>query len=135
MSRQAFARAGSVEPVKAFLSPRWIGWHALLLVSLAVLGRIGMWQWDKARAQEDWQNYGYAVQWWLFAGFAVFLWVKLVLDELYPERVQARGEQELEAELPEPAPRPLAAVPAEDEDDELAAYNRHLAWLAENGRS
>jgi hypothetical protein len=27
-----------------------------------------------------------------------------------------------------------AAPPAEDDDDELAAYNRHLAWLAEQGR-
>jgi hypothetical protein len=26
-----------------------------------------------------------------------------------------------------------APPPAEDEDDELAAYNRHLAWLAEHG--
>ena len=113
--------------VKAFLSPRWIGWHALLLVSLAVLGRIGMWQWDKARAQEDWQNYGYAVQWWLFAGFAVFLWVKLVLDELYPERLTARSEDSQVA-----APRAAAPpVVATDEDPELAAYNAHLRRLAE----
>ena len=118
--------------VKAFLTLRWIGWHALLLVSLVVLGRIGLWQWDKARQQDDWQNYGYAVQWWLFAGFAVFLWVKLVLDELDPARVQAREADE--PALPQPDARPTAAVPAADgEDDELAAYNRHLAWLAENG--
>ena len=118
--------------VKAFLSPRWIGWHALLLVTLVVLGRIGLWQWDKARAQDDWQNYGYAVQWWLFAGFAVFLWVKLVLDELDPERVADPQEPD----LPQPDLRPTAEAPpvAGDEDDELAAYNRHLAWLAENGR-
>jgi DNA-binding transcriptional regulator of glucitol operon len=114
--------------VKAFVSPRWIGWHALLLASLVVLGRIGMWQWDKARSQDDWQNYGYAVQWWLFAGFAVFLWVKLVLDELDPERLRAPEEREPE---PAPAPRPAAALPDEDEDPELAAYNAHLRRLAE----
>ena len=113
--------------VKAFLSPRWIGWHALLLVSLAVLGWIGLWQWDKARAQDDWQNYGYAVQWWLFAGFAVFLWVKLVLDELYPERTQPRDEEPVVVQRPAPAP----AVVADDEDPELAAYNAHLRRLAE----
>ena len=117
--------------MKAFLTLRWLGWHALLLTSLVVLGWIGLWQWDKARAQDDWQNYGYAVQWWLFAGFAVFLWVKLVLDELDPERVGTR-----ETEEPAPAgPRPTAVAVEELEgDDELAAYNRHLAWLAENGR-
>lgn len=114
--------------VKAFLSPRWLGWHALLLASLVVLGRIGMWQWDKAREQSDWQNYGYAVQWWLFAGFAVFLWVKLVLDELDPQRVEERSEEQ----APLPQPRPLAPpVLDDDEDPELAAYNAHLRRLAE----
>ena len=120
-----------MECVKAFLSPRWLGWHALLLTSLVVLGWIGNWQWDKARAQDDWQNYGYAVQWWLFAGFAVFLWVKLVLDELDP----ARRDHQDEPELPQPDPRPAVAAPVDDEEDpELAAYNRHLAWLAEQSR-
>jgi DNA-binding transcriptional regulator of glucitol operon len=117
-----------VTAVKAFLSPRWIGWHALLLVSLAVLGRIGMWQWDKARQQDDWQNYGYAVQWWLFAGFAVFLWVKLVLDELYPDRLRAREEDPPEV----PVARPVVTAEAGEEDDpELAAYNAHLRRLAD----
>lgn len=120
-------RAGTVAAVKAFLSPRWIGWHTLLLVSLVVLGRIGMWQWDKARAQEDWQNYGYAVQWWLFAGFAVFLWVKLVLDERYPERTQPREEEPVVVQRPAPA----QTVVMDDEDPELAAYNAHLRRLAE----
>ena len=116
---------------KAFLTPRWLGWHALLVVSVGVLGWIGGWQWGKAQADGDWQNYGYAVQWWLFAGFAVFLWVKLILDELYPERVTNR-----QAAAPvQPDLRPRAAPPVEDdEDDELAAYNRHLARLAEQAR-
>ena len=118
--------------VKAFLSPRWLGWHALLLTSLVVLGWIGMWQWDKARAQSDWQNYGYAVQWWLFAGFAVFLWVKLVLDELDPERVADRRQDD--SDLPQPTPVAGPPVVDEDEDPELAAYNAHLRRLAEKGR-
>lgn len=114
--------------MKAFLSPRWLGRHALLLLALALLGRIGLWQWDKARAQDDWQNYGYAVQWWLFAGFAVFLWVKLVLDELDPARVQPD-----EQPLPQPDRRPVArdVTVDEAEDPELAAYNAHLRRLAE----
>lgn len=118
--------------MKAFLSPRWLGWHALLLISLLALGRVGWWQWETARSEGDWQNYGYAVQWWLFAGFAVFLWVKLILDELDPERVRRR---EQDAPLPQPDRRPSAPAAVEDdEDDELAAYNRHLARLAEQAR-
>lgn len=131
--RAGARRAGSLADVKAFLSPKWLGWHALLLLSLVVLGWIGFWQWDKARLEGDWQNYGYAVQWWLFAGFAVFLWVKLVLDELDPERVRDKSE-DAPPPLPQPDLRPRASDVPDEDDDELAAYNRHLAQLAERAR-
>jgi cytochrome oxidase assembly protein ShyY1 len=29
----------------------------------------------------DWRNLGYAVQWWLFAGFGLFMWWRLVRDD------------------------------------------------------
>lgn len=115
---------------KAFTTPGWLGRHALLLVALGVLGRIGWWQWTTARTDGDWQNYGYAVQWWLFACFAVFLWVKLVLDERDPSRVD--DPERDDPTLPRVVQR-QAPPPAEGDDDELAAYNRHLAWLAEQG--
>ena len=115
-----------------FLTPRWLGLHALTVVAVLVLARVGWWQWDKGGSDgRAWQHYGYAVQWWLFAGFAVFLWVKLVLDELDPGRVEARQAED--PSLPQVVQR-SAPPPADDEDDELAAYNRHLAWLAEQGR-
>ena len=120
---------------RTFLSPRWLGWHALLLVTLVVLGRVGWWQLEKARDVGDWQNYGYAVQWWLFAGFAVFLWIKMMLDELDPTRVEAR---DADARAPQPVvperTQPQAPAPADEDDDELAAVDRHLARLAEKGR-
>jgi len=114
-----------------FLTPRWLGLHAVLLLSLGALGAIGWWQLDKARGGGDWQNYGYAVQWWLFGAFAVFLWGKLILDELDPGRVEAREQAADEQQL---ASQPQAPMPADDEDDELAAYNRHLAELAQRAR-
>jgi DNA-binding transcriptional regulator of glucitol operon len=119
--------------VRAFLTPRWLGLHALFLAAVLVLCRIGLWQWDKGGSDgRAWQHFGYAVQWWLFAAFAVFLWVKLVLDEKDPE---AAAERRRTADPTLPVVRqPQAPAPADDEDDELAAYNRHLAWLAENGR-
>ena len=118
--------------LKAFLTPRWLGWHVLTVAAVVVLARTGLWQWDKGGGDgRAWQHYGYAVQWWLFAAFAVFLWVKLVLDELDPSRVEGRGQDD--PTLPQVV-QPTAPAPTEDEDDELAAYNRHLAWLAENGR-
>ncbi len=54
-----------------------------------------------------------------------------MLDELHPERVE--GPEPHEPELPQPDLRPTAQAPP-PEDDELAAYNRHLARLAEEGR-
>jgi DNA-binding transcriptional regulator of glucitol operon len=116
--------------VRRFLVPRWLGLHLLLVVSVAVFVRVGLWQWDKAGSGAgSWQNYGYALQWCLFAGFAVFLYVKLVLDELDPERV----EPPVRPDLP-PVVQRAAPPPAEDEDDELAAYNRYLRELHERSQ-
>ena len=117
--------------MRAFLVPRWLALHALFVAAVLVLGRIGLWQWDKGGSDgRAWQHYGYAVQWWLFAGFAVFLWAKLVLDERDPSRIEDR--EAADPTLPKVVQR-QAPPPAEDDDDELAAYNRHLAWLAEHG--
>lgn len=115
----------------AFVTPRWLGWHALFAVSLVGLARLGWWQLETARAEDDWQNYGYALQWWLFGGFAVFLWVKLILDELDPSRLRDRQPEDLPPVVQRQAP--AATRPGtDDEEEELAVYNRHLAWLAQS---
>jgi hypothetical protein len=117
--------------MRAFLTPRWLALHVLLVVSLVVLARVGLWQWDRASSGTgSWQNYGYAVQWWLFAGFALFLYVKTVLDELDP----ARSEPADDPALP-PVVQRQAPAPAEDDDDALAAYNRYLRSLHERSGS
>jgi DNA-binding transcriptional regulator of glucitol operon len=117
----------------AFVTPRWLGLHALLVASVVVFGRIGWWQWSKASDMGDWQNYGYGIQWWLFGVFAVFLYVKQVLDELDPTRVE---EREAAAAAPPALPQqPQAPAPDDEDDEELAAYNRHLAWLAARAQS
>lgn len=41
------------------------------------------------------QNLAYALQWWIFGGFAVLLWSRLVRDE-----ARAEAEEQLEAEQP-----------------------------------
>ncbi len=118
--------------MRAFLTPRWLGLHALTVAAVLVLARIGLWQWGKGGGDgRAWQHYGYAVQWWLFACFAVFLWVKMVLDERDPSRLDDRAAQD--PTLPTVVQR-QAPPPAEDDDDELAAYNRYLRSLHEKSR-
>jgi DNA-binding transcriptional regulator of glucitol operon len=109
--------------LRRLLTPGWLALHVVALAGFLALVGLGRWQWHRALETHRFQNYSYAFEWWLFAAFAVFLWVKTMLDTL-----------EEAAAPPEPAPVPVAPPPPptqaeEDEDPELAAYNRRLAEL------
>jgi hypothetical protein len=100
--------------------------HVLALLGVAVCVAACLWQYQRATAG-NMLSWAYTVQWPLFAIFVVFLWGRAVRD--------ARGTR---APRPGPAPlRPIAPRPApvpssDDEDPQLAQYNRMLAWLAAN---
>lgn len=61
------------------------------------------------------QNLSYAVQWWLFAGFGLWLWWRLVRDDhrgvLGGRRHDGEGGQ-ADGDPPRPTPRPEPAGPA-----------------------
>ena len=104
--------------------PGWLALHALVLVALYVMVRLGSWQWGRGAELESLRNYSYGLEWWAFALLTVVGWVKFCLDET------AEPVQEQPA-----TPVPAAAVPvvpAMDavDDPELAAWNAHLAELA-----
>jgi cytochrome oxidase assembly protein ShyY1 len=90
------------------------------------------------------RNLAYALQWWLFALAVLYFWSKLIRDDLAPEddRVhEPAGPVPAARTTADPPPRaaePAAASSAgsgQDEDAELAAYNRYLADLhARSGR-
>ena len=121
--------------------------HALFVVAAIATGFLAVWQWDRAHdAGGSFQNLGYALQWPLFGVFTVCLWVWLI-------RMESRADPDAEPAKPDvpdadesgtagAAPstrrRPLVPPPAssvdEDEDPELAAYNRYLAELDEADR-
>lgn len=109
---------------RPLLRPGWLALHALVLVALYVMVRLGSWQWGRGAELDSLRNYSYGLEWWAFALLTVVGWVKFCLDET------AEPVQEQPA-----APVPAAAVPvvpavdAED-DPELAAWNAHLAELA-----
>lgn len=109
--------------MRRLLSPWWIALHLFAAASVVALVGLGWWQWSRGVALDRVQNYAYGIEWWLFAGFAVFLWVKTAVDAL-----DDRAEPEEQEAVP--VPTLPAAVPVSDEEDpELAAYNRHLAAL------
>lgn len=104
------------------LTPGWLALHVIAVGTFVALVGLGRWQWQRAVELDRIQNYSYALEWWLFAGFAVFLWVKTMADT-----VEDREEEPEQDALPAPAPLPVAAD--EDEDPELAAWNAHLRAL------
>ncbi|MET8872715.1 transcriptional regulator [Nocardia sp. NPDC004604] len=120
----------------------------VIVAALACLA-LGWWQWQRFEsASGTGQNLGYALQWPLFAGFAIFAYFRFV-------RLETESESEEDAQEPtaEQAPAKAARTSARrsakadaqreipagllperpkairDEDPELAEYNRYLAEL------
>jgi hypothetical protein len=107
--------------VRRFVGPGWLAWHLLAVGLVLVFLRLGLWQWHRASSNTGGvQNIGYAFEWPLFAGFVVFMWVKIIRDEV---RRPAHSE---------PAnTRTSMATGIDEYDEELAAYNRYFARLYE----
>ncbi|MFC4944835.1 hypothetical protein [Pseudonocardia sp. GCM10023141] len=145
--------------LRLVLSPRWIMWHLLTLGAMATCAWLAVWQWQRAgSAMGSALNVGYGLQWPLFALFFAGMWWRMLRMEIRqvtagPDGVDAGLEPAAEvvpdaaepvAVEPAPEPRPAATGPSPfgprpastrpvitDEDDpELAAYNRMLALLA-----
>jgi DNA-binding transcriptional regulator of glucitol operon len=124
--------------VRKLFTFKWVLLHVLFLVAFGVCVRLGWWQWDRAKSHSGtMQNFGYALQWPLFAGFVVLLWWRAVHDVLHPkpadeETVEQPTTQLAGSVAPAAAAASATTVPAlptDDEDPEVAAYNRYLASL------
>lgn len=135
--------------LRLILSPRWILWHLLTLSAMVTCGLLSAWQWSRAGSSlGSALNVGYGLQWPLFAAFFAVMWwrfLRMELAKLHDGPVDA-GEADAEpvaaaapqaaprADGPSPfGPRPVTwrAAPVTDEENpQLAAYNRMLAALA-----
>ena len=121
-------------PVWRFLiTPRWLGWHVLMVVAFWGMLWLGDWQLRRALSGNG-LSWAYTFEWPLFAGFAVVFWAKTIKDEFQIKRGRATGSAESEASLDDlpVSVRPVqvsAAFPGDDEDPELSAYNAYLARL------
>ena len=126
-------------PVWRFLvRPRWLSWHLLMVVSFVGMLWLGDWQFHRALAGNG-LSWAYTFEWPLFAVFAVVFWAKTIRDEFRirrgempdPRAAAEAGRLPASVAGPVQAPSVQACVgsPAEDEDEELSAYNAYLARL------
>ena len=139
-------------------APRWVLGHVLVLVAIASCVLLGDWQWGRAEVTHSLQNMAYALQWPLFAVFFAVSWWRMLrlesrrLDDEAtdaeatgavadsgpdagpvrpPEPSLAEPAQPAQPEPARPVVARQAAIQADEDDDpELAAYNRMLAELA-----
>ena len=119
------------------LARRWWVGHVLVALCCVLFIRLGRWQWDRAESPTGgWQNFGYALQWPLFAVVLVAAWVRFLWLERQANARVPEDEPDPTPELTAPVPRRPAPspIPEDDPDDELAAYNAFLARLAEQDR-
>lgn len=116
------------------ISPKWLGWHLLVAVSVVGMLALGNWQLHRAEAGNA-LSWAYTFEWPLFAGFAIVFWVKTIRDEVRPPAIP---RSVTETDLPVGAAAPGAVAgsaqaagdpDAGEEDTDLAAYNAYLARL------
>ena len=111
------------DPLRLLLSRRWLPRHLLLAAALGVCWFGFRWQLGRALDRHSVLNWSYTVQWALFAGFSVLTWGWFLRDEL-------RGDLHDDPPGPvEPVQRTVIEPVSDEEDPELAAYNRMLADL------
>ena len=120
------------------ITPKWLGWHALVILSVLGMLWLGNWQLHRAQAGNA-LSWAYTFEWPLFAIFAVVFWAKTIRDEVHPPaEARPRDAVALPGGIPVPPPGgPRLAggdeEPGED-DEELAAYKAYLARLTKEVR-
>ncbi|MEU7477170.1 hypothetical protein AB0A63_14380 [Lentzea sp. NPDC042327] len=127
--------------MRGLLTPQRVLIALACLAALVLCCGLAWWQWQRFEsASGTFQNLGYVLQWPLFGLFPLFM--------VWRFRRLARQRRDEALSAPEPVAPPVAPVttvdavkPApvehfdDEEDAELAAYNRMLADLnARDGR-
>ena len=65
----------------ALLRPRWLAWHAFVVVATVGMLALGAWQLHRAETGNE-LSWAYTFEWPLFSAFTVYFWIKSLRDEL-----------------------------------------------------
>ncbi|WP_433274798.1 hypothetical protein ACQPZF_32325 [Actinosynnema sp. CS-041913] len=107
-----------------------MGIAVVCLASLVVCCGLAYWQWERfSEAGGTFQNLGYVFQWPLFGLFPAFMVWRM--RKLAAQRKAEDASAEPVVDVPEQVVtvEPVRTPAHDDEDDELAAYNRYLREL------
>ena len=126
--------------MRRVLTPKWCLAHLVLAAAVLTMLRLGLWQWDRAQSSTGGlQNYAYALQWPLFAVFAIVVYVKTMLEDVRQDSTSGGRQPRARALPPEQAGvmrQPgvrvgVATGPIEiaDDDEETLEWNARLAAL------
>ncbi len=114
--------------------PKWLGWHALMVLTVLGMLALGDWQFHRAESGNS-LSWAYTFEWPIFAGFVIVFWAKTIKDEFRPP-AQAEGLDDVALPAgrggvagPGSGDAGAADVAADEDDEELAAYNAYLARL------
>ena len=119
--------------VRRLLTPRWLGLHLLALVLAGMCLALGWWQLQRGQSG-NMRSFAYALEWPAFALFVLFMWGRMIYDELHPAARPGPQPQMSARSGPQPETSRSGPQPDDDDDPELAAYNRYLAELDPRAR-
>lgn len=126
--------------MRRVLTPKWCLAHLVLVAAVLVMLRLGLWQWHRAESPTGGlQNYAYALQWPLFAVFAIVVYVKTMLEDFRQDSTSGGRQPRARALAPEQAGvmrQPgvrvgVATGPIEiaDDDEETREWNARFTAL------
>ena len=121
------------------LAPKWWLLHVTVLLVVAGMLRLGLWQWHRAESGSGGlQNYAYAFQWPVFAVFGLVLWIRTLVEESRREPTDATDQRPPRVTpdasiIRQPGVRVGLTTPAtaasHEDDPEVAARNAALAAM------
>lgn len=111
-----------------WFSARAVRLHVALAIVVPACSALCVWQVDRALSGND-LSWAYVFEWPFFAGYGIYMWWRLVHEQLAGAPSDAATAETGASGEPGPDPGP-----APEPDEELAAYNRYLAQLHESGR-